>query len=124
MEQLHNQMCHHLQAYLLDLVIKLLLVLRCARLLFNIIIFTIPNNDYKGRMQYKHSSSQFECYVGGFGTAKLVLNSTYLTDGGTTVSTSDRRLQFNDQPLTDALEVINRSELVEYDPTCDLADQY
>ena len=41
-----------------------------------------------------------------------------------TVSSSDKRLKFNEKPLTNALDVINRLEPVEYDQTRDLTDTY
>ncbi|MFM7983104.1 MAG: tail fiber domain-containing protein, partial [Candidatus Fonsibacter sp.] len=36
----------------------------------------------------------------------------------------DKRLKFNEKPLTNALDVINQLEPVEYDQTHDLVDQY
>ena len=44
--------------------------------------------------------------------------------GGTFVSASDKRLKFNEKPLTNALDVINQLEPVEYDQTHDLVDEY
>ena len=37
---------------------------------------------------------------------------------------SDKRLKFNDQPLVNALDVINKLEPVEYDQTYNLVDHY
>ncbi|MFM7980504.1 MAG: tail fiber domain-containing protein, partial [Candidatus Fonsibacter sp.] len=54
----------------------------------------------------------------------MTLNSSGLSVGGTFVSASDKRLKFNDKPLTNALGVINQLEPVEYDQTNDLVDQY
>ena len=54
----------------------------------------------------------------------MTLNSSGLSVGGTFVSASDKRLKFNEKPLTNALDVINQLEPVEYDQTYDLVDQY
>ena len=54
----------------------------------------------------------------------MTLNPTALYVGGTTVSSSDKRLKFNEKPLTIALDGINRLEPVEYDQTRDLTDTY
>ena len=40
------------------------------------------------------------------------------------MSASDKILKFNEKPLTNALDVINQLEPVEYDQTYDLVDQY
>ena len=50
------------------------------------------------------------------------LQSSNLYVGGMLVSASDNRLNFNEQPLVNALNVVNRLELVEYDHTYDLVD--
>ena len=44
--------------------------------------------------------------------------------GGTLAPASDKILKFNGKPLSNALDVINQLEPVEYDPTHDLVDQY
>ena len=54
----------------------------------------------------------------------MTLNGTTLSVGGSTVSSSDQRLKFNAKPLTNALDVINRLEPVEYDQTQNLTDTY
>ncbi|MFM7984904.1 MAG: tail fiber domain-containing protein [Candidatus Fonsibacter sp.] len=54
----------------------------------------------------------------------MTLNSSGLSVGGTFVSASDNRLKFNEKPLTNALDIINRLEPIEYDHTHDLVDQY
>ena len=51
------------------------------------------------------------------------LLSTGLSVTGT-VTSSDKILKFNEQPLMNALAVINRLEPVEYDQTVDLIEQY
>ena len=52
----------------------------------------------------------------------MTLNPIALYVGGTTVSSSVKSLKFNEKPLTNALDVINRLEPVEYDQTKDLTD--
>ncbi|MFM7977865.1 MAG: tail fiber domain-containing protein, partial [Candidatus Fonsibacter sp.] len=54
----------------------------------------------------------------------MTLNSSGLSVGGTVVSSSCKRLKFNEKPLTNALDVINKLEPVEYDQTHNLVDQY
>ena len=83
-----------------------------------------PTYDFRGRMLYNHSESAFAWSVGGSGTAKMVLNATALYVGGTTVSSSDKRLKFNEKPLTNALDLINRLDPVEYDQTRELTESY
>ena len=51
----------------------------------------------------------FNWQVGGTATVAMKLTSTGLSVNGTDV-TSDKRLKFNEQPLTNALDVINRLE--------------
>ncbi|MFM7987669.1 MAG: tail fiber domain-containing protein [Candidatus Fonsibacter sp.] len=54
----------------------------------------------------------------------MILNNTGLSVGGTLVSASGKRLKFNEKPLTNALDVINKLEPAEYNQTYDLVDQY
>ena len=51
--------------------------------------------------------------VGSYASNVMSLASTGLTVNSTTYS-SDRRSNFNDKPLTNALDAINRLELLEY----------
>ena len=55
-------------------------------------------------------------------------NNMYVTGslyvGGVQITASDRRLKLNENPLVNALVVINRQEPVEYDQTHMLVDQY
>ena len=44
--------------------------------------------------------------------------------GATLVSASDKRLKFNEKPLVNALDIINKLEPVEYDQTFDLVEHY
>ena len=60
--------------------------------------FTIPSSDYKGRMIYNNTDSSFNWFVGGPATTKMTLNPTALYLGGTTVSSSDKSLKFNEKP--------------------------
>ncbi|MFM7985840.1 MAG: tail fiber domain-containing protein [Candidatus Fonsibacter sp.] len=53
----------------------------------------------------------------------MTLNYSGLSVGGTFVSASDKRLKFNEKPLTNALDIINKLEPVEYDQTYDLKEQ-
>ncbi|MFM7984198.1 MAG: tail fiber domain-containing protein, partial [Candidatus Fonsibacter sp.] len=56
--------------------------------------------------------------------ATMTLNSSGLPVGGTFVSASGNILNFNEKPLTNALDVINQLEPVEYDQSVDLVEQY
>ncbi|MFM7981842.1 MAG: tail fiber domain-containing protein, partial [Candidatus Fonsibacter sp.] len=88
--------------------------------------FTTVNADARGRFSYALSSNQYEwsVYNGTAIASKMILNSSGLSVGGTFVSASDKRLKFNEKPLSNALDVINRLEPVEYDQTHDMVDQY
>jgi hypothetical protein len=86
--------------------------------------FTTAGTDMKGRMLYRNSSSQFEWNIADNYTAKMTLQAGGLYLGGTLVSASDKRLKFNEQPLINALTVINKLEPVEYDQTFDLVEHY
>ncbi|MFM7977953.1 MAG: hypothetical protein ACKPKO_01445, partial [Candidatus Fonsibacter sp.] len=76
--------------------------------------FTTVNVDYRGRFSYTLSSNQYEwtVYNGTTSASKMILNTTGLSVGGTLVSASDKRLKFNEKPLTNALGVINQLEPV------------
>ena len=78
----------------------------------------------KGRMQYTNSTAQFDWYINCTLATSKILNSSGLSVGGTFVPASDKRLKFNEKPLTNALDVISRLEPVEYDQTVDLVGQY
>ncbi|MFM7988194.1 MAG: tail fiber domain-containing protein, partial [Candidatus Fonsibacter sp.] len=86
--------------------------------------FTEPNVEFRGRITYSNGTNDFQFCINSVSTAKMTLNSSGLSVGGTFVSASDKRLKFNEKPLTNALDVINQLEPVEYDPTYDLVDQY
>ena len=71
------------------------------------------------RFNYCDSSSQFDWYIASSFTSKMTLKSGGLYLGATLVSSSDKRLKFNEKPLINALDVINKLEPVEYDHTFD-----
>ena len=52
------------------------------------------------------------------------MNSTGVTVSGTFTNSSDKRLKFNEKPLVNALDIINKLEPAEYDQTHSLVDQY
>ena len=62
--------------------------------------------------------------AGRLSTTVIQVSSAILQVNGTIVSTSDRRFNFNDKPLANAYDVINKLELVAYDQAYELADQY
>ena len=53
----------------------------------------------------------------------MALNSAALYVGGITVSSSDKILKFNEKPLTNALDVRNQLESVDYDETDYLTEE-
>ncbi|MFM7988465.1 MAG: hypothetical protein ACKPKO_55050 [Candidatus Fonsibacter sp.] len=74
--------------------------------------FTTAGADMKGRFMYTYSSSQFDWYIASSFTSKMTLNSAGLYLGATLVSASDNRLKFNEKPLVNALDIINKLEPV------------
>ena len=86
--------------------------------------FTIPSSDYQVRMIFNNTDSSFNCFVGGSATTHMTLSTTALYVGGTTVSSSDKRLKFNEKPLANALYAIHQLELVEYDQSQHLPETY
>ena len=73
---------------------------------------TVAGTDAKGRFVYRHASSQFEWMIADSLTAKMTLKSVGFYLGATLVSASDKRLKFNEQPLTNVLDIINKLEPV------------
>ena len=73
-------------------------------------------------MIYSNIDSNFKWFSGGSATARMTLNATAVYVGGITVSSSDKRLQFNEKPVVNALDINDRLMLVEYDPTHDLTE--
>ncbi|MFM7984907.1 MAG: hypothetical protein ACKPKO_36860 [Candidatus Fonsibacter sp.] len=59
--------------------------------------FTSPGVDLKGRIIYGFGSNDFQFWSNSVTTAKMTLNSSGLSVGGTFVSASDKRLKFNEQ---------------------------
>ncbi|MFM7827462.1 MAG: hypothetical protein ACKO82_07620, partial [Acidimicrobiaceae bacterium] len=51
--------------------------------------FTEPNVDFKGRIIYSNGANDFQFYINSVTTAKMTLNSSGLSLGGTFVSASD-----------------------------------
>ncbi|MFM7985287.1 MAG: hypothetical protein ACKPKO_38810, partial [Candidatus Fonsibacter sp.] len=74
--------------------------------------FTEPNVDFKGRIIYSNGANDFQFCINSVSTAKMTLNSSGLSVGGTFVSASDKRLKFNEKPLTNALDIIKKLEPV------------
>ncbi|MFM7983595.1 MAG: hypothetical protein ACKPKO_30145, partial [Candidatus Fonsibacter sp.] len=81
--------------------------------------FATVNADFRGRFSYAISGNQYarSVYTGPVSASNMILNSSGLSVGGTFVSASDKRLKFNEKPLTNALDVISRLVPVEYDQT-------
>ena len=79
---------------------------------------------YKGRMVYRTASNQFEWYINSSGSINMALAAGGLYAGGTLVSASDTRLNFNEKPLVNALDMIRKLKPVEYDQTFVLVDKY
>ncbi|MFM7979813.1 MAG: tail fiber domain-containing protein, partial [Candidatus Fonsibacter sp.] len=75
-------------------------------------------------MSYTYSTAQFDWYIASSFTSKMTLKSGGLYLGATLISSSDKRLKFNEKPLIIALDVINKLEPVEYDQTFDLVEAY
>ena len=86
-------------------------------------IFATINSYFRGRLIYAHSDNSFNWQVGGTTAVAMKLIPTGLSVTGT-VTSSDKTLKFSEQPLMNALDVINRLEPVEYDQTVDLIEQY
>ena len=74
--------------------------------------FTTANTDWKGRMLYTFSTVAFEWFIDSNITAKMTLKPAGLYVGGTLVSASDKRLKWNEKPLVNALDIINKLEPV------------
>ena len=71
-----------------------------------------PTQIGKGRMLYTFSTVAFEWFIDSNWTAKLALKPAGLYVGGTLVSASDKRLKWNDKPLTNAFDIMNKLEPV------------
>lgn len=70
--------------------------------------FTTPATDSRGRMLYKHTSSDFNWVVGGSGTTKTTFEFYSRICWWNIASSSDKRSKFNEKPLTSTLDVINQ----------------
>ncbi|MFM7988040.1 MAG: tail fiber domain-containing protein, partial [Candidatus Fonsibacter sp.] len=83
--------------------------------------FFTPASDYRARIFYYNSSSDF---INASLTVNMTLNTTGLTVNGTITPSSDSRLKFNAKSLTNGLVVINKLEPMEYDQIYELVDHY
>ncbi|MFM7979074.1 MAG: tail fiber domain-containing protein, partial [Candidatus Fonsibacter sp.] len=81
-------------------------------------------SDMRGRFIYTYATAQFDWCIASSFTPKMTLKSAGLYLGATLVSASDKRLKFNEKPLVNALNIINKLEPVEYDQTYDLVENY
>ncbi len=61
--------------------------------------FTIPNNNYKGRMHYVNASRSFVWFVNCSASGSMTLNATFLVVNGTTLQSSDKRLKYYENHL-------------------------
>ncbi|MFM7983206.1 MAG: tail fiber domain-containing protein [Candidatus Fonsibacter sp.] len=95
----------------------------CARDI-QYIAFSSPGADMRARLQYTVSPARYDWLLGGRFESRMWLQTTGLTVNGTISPTSDKRLKFNEKPLSNALNVISQLEPVEYDQTHNLVDQY
>ena len=86
--------------------------------------FTSPGIDMKARLQYTISTARYDWLLGGSFDSRMWLQTTGLTVNGTISPTSDKRLKFNEKPLSNALNVISQLEPAEYNQTHNLVDQY
>ncbi|MFM7990199.1 MAG: hypothetical protein ACKPKO_63875, partial [Candidatus Fonsibacter sp.] len=84
--------------------------------------FTTAGTDMKGRFMYSYSITQFDWFIASSFTSNMALKYAGLYLGATLVSASDKRLKFNEKPLVNALNIINKLEPVEYDQTYDLVE--
>ena len=89
--------------------------------LMSYIDFTSPGVDYKGRFQFLNASTTFQWFTGARNI--MSLSPTGLVVNGTTVSSSDKRLKFNEKQLTNALDVINRLEPCEYQQSQEIVER-
>ena len=85
--------------------------------------FTTINTDFKRRFIYAHVDNSFNWHADGSTTNSMQLLTTGLSATGT-VTSSGKRLKYYEKPIVNAISVINRLELVEYDQTIDLIEQY
>ncbi|MFM7980054.1 MAG: tail fiber domain-containing protein, partial [Candidatus Fonsibacter sp.] len=78
---------------------------------------------WRGLIQFSLESSAFHFCMAGV-NERFRITTGGVTVFGTFTNSSDKRLEFNVQQLTNALDVITRLEPVEYDQTYNLVDEY
>ncbi len=78
---------------------------------------------WRGLIQFTLETSTFHFSIAGV-NERFRITTGGVTVFGTFTNSSDKRLKFNVQPLTNALDVITRLEPVEYDQTYKLVDDY
>ncbi|MFM7987641.1 MAG: hypothetical protein ACKPKO_50840, partial [Candidatus Fonsibacter sp.] len=67
------------------------------------IYITEPNVDFRGRIIYTNATHDFQFCINSVSTAKVTLNSSGLSVGGTFVSASDTRFKFNDKQVNECI---------------------
>ena len=78
-----------------------------------ILLFTATNTDWlRDVCLYACSSAQFDWYTGSNGTSMMTLKLVGLCLSATFVSARYNRLQFNEKPLVNALDVSRNLEQV------------
>ena len=73
---------------------------------------------------YTRSTDQYDWYIASSSSSKVTLKAAGLYVGATLVSTSDKRLKFNEKPLVNALDIIRKLKPVEYNQTFEWVDHY
>ena len=91
-------------------------------LLVHIFTFTKPNFAFHGSTDYNNTTSQCLFYVNNSTTDILTISTTGISVIGTSTASSDKRLKFNETPVTNALDIINRLEPCEYQQTQEIVD--
>ncbi|MFM7986667.1 MAG: tail fiber domain-containing protein [Candidatus Fonsibacter sp.] len=92
---------------------------------FPYLSFVSPGHTsyWRGLIQLSLESSTIHFSISGVGE-RLCITTAGVSVYGTFSNLSDKRLKFNVKPLTNALDVINPLEPVEYDQTYTLVDEY
>ena len=71
-----------------------------------------PGVDMRARLQYTISTARYDWLLGGSFTSRMWLETAGLTVNGTITPSSDKRLKFNDKPIVNALDIINKLEVL------------
>ena len=80
----------------------------------HILTLRVLHYAHNGRFTFSISTHQYDWTVSG-ATVVRSLRSTGLTVGGTLIAACDKILKLNDEPLTNAVDITNKFEPVEYD---------